>query len=133
MALVHVEPVNVSFDHGPRNTGPARSFPAKGCDTFCSVDRTGVTAVSHVSQVSLGAFFEDYTEFDSLTEFEDALPVTLDNVKDADSVAPDVDEVVQAHSEFDSVRDMVDTAMETWVHRNVDLSEFDIDEDAFSD
>ncbi len=78
------------------------------------------------------AFFEDYTEFDSLTNFEDALPVTLDNVKSGDSVDLDVDEVVQAHSEFDSFRDMVDTAMELWVHRNVDLSEFDIDEVAFS-
>jgi len=79
------------------------------------------------------AFFEDYTGFDSLTEFEDALSVTLDDVKDGDSVDPDVDGVVRAHSEFDSFRDMVDTAMEIWVHRNVDLSEFDIDEDAFSD
>lgn len=79
------------------------------------------------------AFFEDYTEFDSLTKFEDTLPVTLDDVKDGDSVDSDVDEVVRAYSEFDSFRDMVNTAMEIWVHRNVDLSEFDIDEDAFSD
>lgn len=74
------------------------------------------------------AFFEDHTEFDLLTEFRDALPVDLDDVKDGDSVDPEVDEVVQAHSEFDSFQDLVDTALETWVHRNVDLSEFDIDD-----
>lgn len=79
------------------------------------------------------AFFEDYTEFDSLTAFEDALPVTLDEVKDGDSVDSDVDEVVRTHSEFDSFRDMLDTAMETWVYQKVDLSEFDIDEDISSD
>lgn len=79
------------------------------------------------------AFFEDHTDFDSLTEFEDTLPVDLDDVEDGDSVDPDVGQVVQAHSEFDSFRDMVDTAMEIWVHRNVDLSEFDIDENISSD
>lgn len=78
------------------------------------------------------AFFEDYTEFDTLSEFEDALPVTPDKIKDGDSVNPEVDEVIRIDSEFDSFRDMVDTAMELWVHRNVDLSEYDIDENGFS-
>lgn len=79
------------------------------------------------------AFFEEYTDVDSLIEFEDALPVDLDDVKVGDSVDPDVDRVVQAHSEFDSFRDMVDTAMEIWVQRNVDFSEFDIEENTSSD
>lgn len=74
------------------------------------------------------AFFEDHTEFDSLTEFREALPVDLDDVKDGESVDPEVDEAVQDHSEFDSFQDLVDTALEMWVYRNVDLSEFDIDE-----
>jgi len=74
------------------------------------------------------AFFENHTEFDSLPEFRDALPVDLDDVKDGDSVDPETDEVVQASSEFDSFQDLVDTALEAWVRRNVDLSEFDIDD-----
>ena len=78
-------------------------------------------------------FFEGYTDFNSLEEFEDALSVGLDNVKDGDSVNPDVDEVVQEHSDFDSFRDLVDTAMEIYVRRNVDLSEFDIDGDPSPD
>jgi|GEM_PF-639727 len=80
-------------------------------------------ALNYIDQSDLfsEAFFEDYTEFDSLTEFEDALPVDLDDVKDGDSVSSNVNQVVQAYSEFDSFRDLVDTAMEIWVHRNVDL------------
>ncbi|WP_231608426.1 DUF5677 domain-containing protein [Haloferax gibbonsii] len=73
-------------------------------------------------------FFENHTEFDSLPEFRDALPVDLDDVKDGDSVDPKTDEVVQAGSEFDSFQDLVDTALEAWVHRNVVPSEFDIDD-----
>lgn len=73
-------------------------------------------------------FFEDHMEFDSLTEFKDALPLELDDVKDGDSVDPEVDEVVQAHSEFESFQDLIDTALEIWIHQNVDLSEFDIDD-----
>jgi hypothetical protein len=57
-------------------------------------------------------FFENHTEFDSLPEFRDALPVDLDDVKDGDSVVPKPDEVVQAGSEFDSFQDLVDTALE---------------------
>jgi hypothetical protein len=68
------------------------------------------------------AFFEECTDFDSLEEFENSLPNSLDNVKVGDSVDPDVDGVVREHSEFDSFRDLIDTAMEIWVHRNVDLS-----------
>jgi hypothetical protein len=74
------------------------------------------------------AFFESHTEFDSLPEFRDALPVDLDDVKDGDSVDPETDEVIQASSKFDSFQDLVDTALEAWVHRNVDPSEFDIDD-----
>ncbi|GAA0215924.1 DUF5677 domain-containing protein [Halobaculum roseum] len=73
------------------------------------------------------AFFEEYTDFDSLEEFENSLPTSLDNVKVGDTVDADVDEVVREHSEFDSFRDLIDTAMEIWVHRNVNLSEYDID------
>ncbi|WP_199693977.1 DUF5677 domain-containing protein [Halococcus sp. IIIV-5B] len=73
-------------------------------------------------------FLKKHTEFDSLPEFRDALPVDLDDVKNGDSVDPETDEVVQADSEFDSFQDLVDTALESWVHRNVDLSEFDIDD-----
>ncbi|TKX50421.1 hypothetical protein EXE49_07160 [Halorubrum sp. ASP121] len=79
------------------------------------------------------AFFEEYTDFDSLEEFEDALPVGLDNVKNGDSINLAVDDVVQEHSDFDSFRDLVDTAMEIYARRNVDLSEFDIDGDTFPD
>ena len=79
------------------------------------------------------AFFKEYTDFDSLEEFEDALPVGLDNVKDGDSVNRGVDEVVQEHSDFDSFRDLVDTATEIYARRNVDLSEFDIDGDPSPD
>jgi hypothetical protein len=73
-------------------------------------------------------FFENHTEFDSLTEFRDALPVDLEDVKDGDYVDPKTDEVVQAGSEFDSFQDLVDTALEAWVYRNVSPSEFEIDD-----
>jgi len=53
VTLVRIEPGNVLFDREQRNTVPAKNYPAQGCDPFCSVDRTGVTAVSHVLQVSL--------------------------------------------------------------------------------
>jgi hypothetical protein len=74
------------------------------------------------------AFFENHTEFDSLTEFRDALPVDLEDVKDGDYVDPKTDEVVQAGSEFDSFQNLVDTALEAWVYRNVAPSEFEIDD-----
>ena len=80
------------------------------------------------SELFSEAFFEEYTDFDSLEEFEDALPVDLDDVKDGDPVDPDVDEVVREHSDFDSIQDLIDIALEIWVRQNVDLSEFEIDE-----
>ncbi|NGM71361.1 hypothetical protein G6M89_20575 [Natronolimnobius sp. AArcel1] len=69
-------------------------------------------------------FFEEYTDFDSLEEFEDALPVGLDEVKDEGSVVTEADEAIRSHSDFDSFQDLIDTAMEVWVNQNVDLPQF---------
>lgn len=74
------------------------------------------------------AFFDDYTDFVSLKEFQEALPGGLGNVKDGDSVNPEVDGFIRGHSDFESFKDLIDVAMETWFYRNVDPSDFGINE-----
>jgi hypothetical protein len=68
----------------------------------------------------------DHTEFDSQREFEEALPVSLDEITDVDELPDEVGETVTSSSEFDSIEDLIDAAFEDLVRREVDLSEFDI-------
>lgn len=69
----------------------------------------------------------DHTEFGSQAEFEEGLTVSLEQMTDVDELPDEVDETVSANSEYDSIEDLIDTAFEDWVRREVDLSEFDIE------
>ena len=86
--------------------------------------------MNHIDQSKLFSetFFEQYTDFESLEEFEDGLPVDLDDVKNGDSVDSEINEVVREHSNFDSFQDLIGTALEIWVRQNVDIPENEKDE-----
>ena len=72
-------------------------------------------------------FFEDHTEFDSPGEFEDALPVSIKEIVDQDALPNAVNEIVNEYSEFGSMVELIEAAFESWVRREVDLSDFDVD------
>lgn len=72
-------------------------------------------------------FFSDHTEFDSPAEFEEAMPIYINDIANLEDLPPEVNESVDAHSEFSTIEELIEAAFESWVRREVDLSEVDVD------
>lgn len=73
-------------------------------------------------------FFDDYTQFNSAEEFEEAIPIAIEEINNLENIPPKVGECVDGNSEFDSMEEFIDAAFESWVRREVNLSEYDVDE-----
>lgn len=72
-------------------------------------------------------FFNEHTEFDSPEHFEEVMPVYIDEIDDIEHLPQEVDACVSEYSEFGSMKELVEAAFESWVRREVDLTEFDVD------
>lgn len=71
-------------------------------------------------------FFSDHTEFESPDEFEEAAPVPIDEITTLEELPTETDDFIDEYSVFGSMEELIDAAFESWVRREVDLSEFDV-------
>lgn len=86
-------------------------------------------ALNYIGALNLfvDEFFADNTAFDSQEEFEEALPVYLDEIENLDELPPEVNQIIDRNSEHGSMEELIGAAFESWVRREVDLSGFDTD------